>query len=60
VRLLDAREVAERLNVPATWPLRAARELGMPHVRLGHYVRFDWPEVEAWIEEQKRAGRNGR
>jgi excisionase family DNA binding protein len=60
VRLLTAAEVAERLNVPASWPLRAARELGMPHVQLGRYVRFDWAEVEAWIEELKRGERNGR
>lgn len=56
-RLLDAREVAERLGVPETWVRESARSGAMPCVRLGRYVRFDLADVEAWIEECKRPGR---
>ena len=54
-RLLDAVEVAERLCVPPTWVRQEAREGRMPCLRLGRYVRFDWPAVAEWLEEQ-RAG----
>jgi excisionase family DNA binding protein len=54
-RLLTAAEVAERLNVPESWVRQESREGRMPHVRLGRYVRFDWPAVVEWLEEQ-RAG----
>jgi excisionase family DNA binding protein len=55
-RLLTAAEVAERLNVPAGWPLEQARAGNIPHVRLGRYVRFEWSEIEAWLETVKTGG----
>jgi excisionase family DNA binding protein len=54
-RLLDAKEVAARLNVPVSWVREQTRLDAIPHVRLGRYVRFEWAEVEAWVERQ-RAG----
>jgi excisionase family DNA binding protein len=50
-RLLTAEELAERLNVPKNWPLEQARAGSIRHVRLGRYVRFSWPAIEAWLEE---------
>jgi excisionase family DNA binding protein len=55
-RLLDAKELAERLNVPANWPLEQARAGTIPHVRLGRYVRFQWDDVAAWLETVKAGG----
>jgi excisionase family DNA binding protein len=46
-RLLDAGEVADRLNVPKSWVLESARSGALPCVRLGRYVRFDRGDVEA-------------
>ena len=54
-RLLIAAEVAERLNVPVSWVRAETRAGRIPHVPLGRYRRYDWPAVEAWLEEQ-RAG----
>jgi excisionase family DNA binding protein len=51
-RLLTDEEIAERLGVPSTWPGREARAGRIPHVKLGKYRRYDWPEVEAWLETQ--------
>ena len=52
---MTAEEVAERLSVPVSW-LRAETRAGrMPHLRLGRYVRYDWPAVVEWLAEQ-RAG----
>ncbi len=57
-RLLDANEVAERLNVPTSWVRESVRSGAIPHVRLGRYVRFDWPAVEAWLETCSTQGRS--
>ena len=46
-RLLDATEVADRLNVPVSWVCESVRSGAIPHIRLGRYVRFDWLAVEA-------------
>ena len=58
-RLLTAAELAERLSVPAGWPLEQARAGTIPHVRLGRYVRFEWSEIEAWLESLKAGGGPG-
>jgi excisionase family DNA binding protein len=55
-RLLNAAELAERLNVPAKWPLEQARAGNIPHMRLGRYVRFSWPDVETWLQDLKVGG----
>jgi excisionase family DNA binding protein len=52
-RLLDAKEVAERLSVPVSWVREQTRLGAIPHIRLGRYVRFEWSEVEAWLERQR-------
>jgi len=56
-RLLDAKEIAERLGVPESWVRESARSGAMPCVRLGRYIRFDLGDVEKWLEECKRPGR---
>jgi excisionase family DNA binding protein len=53
--LLDAGQVAERLNVPISWVREQTRVGRMPHLALGRYRRYDWPAVVNWLEEQ-RAG----
>ena len=59
-RLLDAKEIAERLGVPESWVRESARLGAMPCVRLGRYVRFDLDDVERWIETCKQPGRSIR
>ncbi len=53
MKLLSAPELAERLGVPPSWPLEAARARRIPFVKLGKYVRFDPEAVEAWLQEQE-------
>lgn len=54
-RLLDAKEVAERLNVPESWVRQETRADRIPYLPLGRYKRYDWNEIVAWLETQ-RAG----
>jgi excisionase family DNA binding protein len=51
-RLLTPDEVADRLGVPKSWVAKAARANRIPHVQVGRYKRFRWPEVEEWIDQQ--------
>jgi hypothetical protein len=50
--LVDATALAPMLSVPPSWLLREARANRLPHVRLGKYVRFHPPTVEAWWRER--------
>jgi excisionase family DNA binding protein len=56
-RLLDAHEVAERLNVPVSWVRESTRSGAMPCVELGRYRRYDLADVEAWLDRCKKPGR---
>jgi excisionase family DNA binding protein len=56
-RLLDANEVAERLNVPVSWVRESTRSGAMPCVELGRYRRYDLGDVERWLELCKQPGR---
>jgi excisionase family DNA binding protein len=56
-RLLTAAEVAGRLGVKTSWVEQAARDGRLPHVMLGRYRRFHLPDVEKWVEANKRLGR---
>jgi excisionase family DNA binding protein len=55
-RLLEASELAERLNVPTSWVREETRQDRIPHVRLGRYRRYRWDDVLAWLEEERMAG----
>jgi excisionase family DNA binding protein len=55
VKLLTADELAARLEVRPSWVEKAARADRIPHVRVGRYRRFRWPDIEAWLDEQRQS-----
>ena len=48
-RMMRATEVAERLDLPVKRVLLLARRGIIPRVKVGHQVRFNEAELEAWI-----------
>ena len=52
-RLLTVEDLADYLGVPVTtlyqWRYRGE---GPPGFRVGRYIRYRWPDVEAWIKHQ--------
>ena len=58
--LLNAEQAASLLAVPKTWILAQARADKIPHVRLGHYVRFDADTLEEWAREATRGPRHDK
>ena len=55
-RLLTAAEAAELLSVPESWVREHTRLGTLPHVRLGHYVRYRGSALLAWLEQQELGG----
>jgi len=55
-RLLEAREVAELLNVPTGWVREHTRSGAIPSIELGRYRRYDRDDVLAWVESLKAGG----
>lgn len=57
--LLTPDELAARLKVKKSWVLDQTRNRAkvrgnvLPHIHLGKYLRFSWPDVAAWLEKQK-------
>ncbi len=54
-QIIDAIELSARWNLPVTWIREYCRPRTsdpIPHLRLGHYVRFQWdsPELTEWLE----------
>jgi excisionase family DNA binding protein len=56
-QLLTAEQVAERLAVPVSWVRSSTRTGAIPHLTLGRYRRYHWPDVEAWLEACANPGR---
>ena len=56
--LLDVKQLAKYLNVPVSWVYNRAAKHGLPHIKLGKYIRFNMEEVEEYFAEisDKKAG----
>lgn len=54
--LLDVEEAAGLLNVHASWLRRATRTGRLPCVKVGRYIRYTRPMLEAWLADHKAAG----
>jgi excisionase family DNA binding protein len=52
-RLFTAADVAELLSVPVSWVREHTRSGRIPHVQLGHYVRYRQESVVSWVAEQE-------
>jgi excisionase family DNA binding protein len=51
--LLTAADVAELLSVPVSWVREHTRSGRIPHIQLGHYVRYRRETVVSWVAEQE-------
>jgi len=56
-RLLTAEEVAAFMRVTRSWVYAETRRDGLPHVRLGRYVRYRRSAIERWLETGERGPR---
>jgi len=51
--LIDVNELASRLGVQVRYVRRLVAERRIPYVKLGHLIRFESNEVEAWIDRAR-------
>jgi excisionase family DNA binding protein len=52
--LLTADELAQRFGCRRQHIYALAREGGLPHLKLGKYIRFREHAVAAWLDQQER------
>jgi excisionase family DNA binding protein len=53
--MLTAEQLATRYSTPKSLFYELARRGDLPHVRLGHYVRFRRADVEQWIAANSKS-----
>lgn len=59
-RLASAQELAAYLGVPvATVYSWRYRQQGPLAIRIGRHLRYRWPDVEAWLDEQATRNNGG-
>jgi len=63
MEILTPAQLAERLHVKPSWVYEQTRKRtgvrnpdSFPYIKMGLYLRFDWNDVLAWLERQKRGG----
>jgi excisionase family DNA binding protein len=63
--LLDITELARWLATSQRHVRRLVEEQRVPYLKIGHYVRFDPSDIEAWLDQQRvsmadgEAGKDG-
>lgn len=56
--LLTPAELAERLQVPASWVYQHTKpsaQRPIPVLRVGRLLRFSWTDVEHWLRGERSA-----
>ena len=54
--LITISELSQKLKVPVSWLYSRTRERGegtIPLVRVGKYLRFNYEDVTAWLQEKQ-------
>lgn len=54
VRLWSVKEVAAFLGVPVSWVYSHVADKSIPHLKIGHYVRFNAGEIAVWMRASHR------
>ncbi len=58
---LDERQLAKRLNISTrSLQLQRHRGEGIPYVKIGKSVRYNWVEVQEYLKHSRRACTDGR
>jgi excisionase family DNA binding protein len=52
-QLIDMETVAQRLGTSIRHVRRLVTEKKLPYLKIGHFIRFDERDIEAWIDRQK-------
>jgi excisionase family DNA binding protein len=54
--LLTVEDLAKALKVPKSWLYDRTRRKkdSIPHIKVGRYPRFQFPQVLAWLESKKK------
>jgi excisionase family DNA binding protein len=56
--LFTVEELAAKLKVPKSWiyeRVRARKGLKLPHIKMGHYLRFERSAVDEFLKRQRKS-----
>lgn len=53
VQLIDINALADRFGVRVRYIRRLVAERRIPYIKLGHLLRFDPAEVDAWVDRAR-------
>lgn len=53
-RYMSVAELSDMLGVPKSWVYSRTAADEIPHVKLGHYVRFRMSEIAEWLNGMKQ------
>jgi excisionase family DNA binding protein len=56
-RIIDPKDLSEAWQVPLSWIYARVRARELPHIKIGHYLRFDEAEMEQWLAERRRGAK---
>ena len=52
--LLSAEAAAKRWDIPISWIRDMARRGELPHIKLGHYIRFKLDDLDKFVKEHRK------
>jgi excisionase family DNA binding protein len=53
-------ELATYLDLPKSWVYAQAEAGALPHFKLGRYLRFDFDEIDRYLEHHRRGPDDSR
>jgi predicted DNA-binding transcriptional regulator AlpA len=60
--ILTPQQLAKKLQVPVSWVYEQTRTRAgvrnstpLPHIKMGKYLRFSWPDVVAWLDRLSKS-----
>ena len=53
-KLATVKEVADLLQVSESWVYTRIRKGEIPYKKLAGSIRFDWSEIEAWLDDSSQ------
>ena len=54
MKYLTTKEICEKFSVTRQTVNKWVREMGMPHIKIGHTIRFVESAVDAWVIERNK------
>ena len=52
--LIDRKDLAELMGLSPSYVSKLMADEGLPYLKIGRSVRYEWSEVKSWLSKRKR------